>query len=62
MKRNDKIKAHDGMRCIKCGKELYSYDEYYIIKCNKKVSDHFVRIHKTCYEKVFPKNKNYGNS
>lgn len=55
MKRNDEIKAHDGMRCIKCGNELYSYDEYYIIKCNKKVSDHFVRIHKTCYEKVFPK-------
>lgn len=57
MNREGKIEKHDSVCCIECGKKLYSYDEYHIVKRNKKVGGGFIHIHKACYEKLLPKNK-----
>ena len=56
MKRNGEIEPYDDAVCIECCKKLYSYDDYYAIRRNKKLGGGFIHIHKVCYESLLPKN------
>lgn len=56
MKRNGEIETCDDVRCIECGTNIHSSDDYHIIKRNKKIGGGFIHIHKACYESLLPKN------
>lgn len=61
MNRKGEIEKYDDTRCIECGKQIYSTDDYYAIKPNKlgavKFRSSWIHIHKVCYEKLLTKNK-----
>ncbi|MCX4257779.1 MAG: hypothetical protein OSJ54_12755 [Oscillospiraceae bacterium] len=57
MDRSGKIEEHDDICCIECGKKICESCDYHIIKRNKKLGGGFIHIHKSCYERLLPKNK-----